>query len=102
MSKKREPTSEEPLEEFEPYRKGDVKVGENGYVKVNVKGYGAVWASVNERSPDEIRKGGGGRYNVELLGSGPSPVYDLSDFTPEEQEKLLTTIPKPHDSTRRR
>ncbi|OLE55549.1 MAG: hypothetical protein AUG51_02695 [Acidobacteria bacterium 13_1_20CM_3_53_8] len=104
MSNKRKQgtSAEEPLEVFEPYRKGDVKVGENGYVKVNVKGYGTVWATANKLSPDEIKKSGGEQYNVELLGSGPSPVFKLSDFTPEEQAKLLTTIPEPHNPTRRR
>lgn len=101
MSDKRK-KAEEPLEVFEPYRKGDVKVGENGYVKVKVKDYGTVWATVNERSPEEIKKSGGGRYIVQLLGSGPSPTFELSDFTPEEQKNLLTTLPAPDKPTRHR
>ena len=80
------------LETFEPYRKEDVKVGKDGYVRVHVKDYGHVWATAYKRDKQEQKKSGGGEYGVQLLGSGPAPTYELSEFTPEEQKKLLTTV----------
>ena len=79
------------LESFEPYRKEDVKVGKDGYVKVHTKEFGHVWATAYKRDKKEMHKGGGA-YGVTLLGSGPSPTYELNDFTPEEQQQLLKTV----------
>ena len=76
-------------DEFIPYRKDDVKAGgKDGFVKVHVKGYGTVWASAYKTSDDKRDK----RISVELLGSGRAPIFDISEFSPEEQEELRKTV----------
>lgn len=64
---------------FKPYRGSDVKEGPGGYVKIR-----GAWATLYENPACG--------YSVDFLGWGNTFGGPLSDFTPEEQELLKTTL----------
>lgn len=64
---------------FKPYRGSDVKEGKGGYVQIR-----GVWATCHENAACG--------YSVELLGWGDTYGGPLSDYTPEEQALLKTTL----------
>jgi hypothetical protein len=69
-----------------PYQGTDVKQGKGGYVRVMDR-----WLTLIAYDA-EAKTELGEQYAVSCLGWGETFVGFLSDYSPEEQQLLLTTI----------
>lgn len=76
---------------FAPYRGKDVKVGSEGYQRLEICPFGFVWAMAY-RNSKEAASLLGEEYTVQILGWGRQPNISWQSLSQEQQQLLLTTI----------